>query len=410
MSAGLDTSYAFRKTTVHGHHLSHENPLDRKTRKILPENAVPYLTATSDPQTIDPEICKIKLDFRLHTYLTYTHVESSYGVPLMRAHTNKQADQASDGRQAAHACLNPATRDSYLPIVIKKIVEQTLTPKKTQPFVESKLNLSPDETELLQSRHKDLAFVTNFFESRLPPDGMFSVLSGSRFEWNCNATFENPDASNQFDSQLERRLAPFLKQLQSDRLEKGESPEESTLRLVHWLHSDFDKSITNLQERLVRLGSCFQHFQAMRALELGPLAQEGFSCDDFAAYLTHTEAFLAEYTTLRQKKEGCPSTKKLKWVRNDIKFLQKLVKMAKNENLPLDEVRSFFLSNRKHLLAAMEFPVETMRTKHTLFLQEASYQREAVSVYSEPCTIPSLKKLLFGVMENGSGVSPHKVN
>ncbi len=405
MSGGLSTNYQFREATLNDHENKHKKPLQPEGRTILALNTTPSLKGTGSFTAIDPNISAAKMDERIQTYLVSAIIEIIMCVTLNRGKTTLQGSRATSGMQAAHASLAPSTFDTFTSDLIRKIIEDGLTPRKTLPFVEKRMNLSSEETTLLNLYHTNSNFVRTFIVDHLPPDGVHSILSGSRYHWNNNATFENPDASNQFDSQMERRIKPLLKELQNKRLQNGASAEETTGELVAWFVKDYTQSIANLNEKLTSLDEAYHYFQEMRHFEQNFLP-DGPNLAEFAEYVNHAAQFLCCYTDLLTKKEGCPSTKVLKWVRNDIKFIKKLVHRATVENIPLEMLMNDFLTHSKHLASPMEFPYASMKAKHESFLEEAQIQLQAVEAYTAPCAIPSLQRLFFGVMDQGVRRNP----
>jgi hypothetical protein len=381
-----------RESTKRARAQAHANPRLSKVRKILPEDVTASVKATSTSRKVDGAISALKAVLRIHTYFINAWIEITYQTPLNRGKTALQGTRASKGYQAAHASLAPNTRDDFTLKVMNRVVEVGVTPTKTGPFLEQRLSLSSSELKQLSEGHQDENFVSTFILNRLPEDGEHSVLSGTRYSWNCNATFENPDESNQYDTRLEKSIAPFLKGLQELRIAGKDKPEDSTEKLVTWLVDYYKQSVCNLKNKIENLKEASVLFDEMRAFELYPTEE------DFAAYLENVEAFLKCYDALQEKKVGCPSCKDLKFMRPDWSFLRKL---NSSEN-PTE----FYLKNGRHLSKEMTFSFDEHLEKFDLYLQEAEAQMDGIEAFTDPCTIPHLSTALFGVVENGVRRAP----
>ncbi len=116
------------------------------------------------------------------------------------------------------------------------------------------------------------------------------MLSDSRYHWNCNATFENPDESNEFDSHLEKEISKYQETLQIDRLKGAETAESSTEKVVAWLMNYYQNSTVNLKQKQIYLAETASLFESMRTFELAHL-DAAPSEEEFEAYLKDLNLF-----------------------------------------------------------------------------------------------------------------------
>lgn len=373
-------------------------PFEGNGRKILPIEHTPSITVTSEERKVDKQVSGVKAELRIHTYFINAQAEKVLGAPFERGKTAHQGARAPKGWQAAHASLAPKTNDTFTLETINRVVANGLSPRKSKPFLESRIGLTPADEALLQNNHSDPEYVQDFILSRLPVDAQHSVLEGTRYYWHCNSTFDNPDESNQYDSQMERTLSPFLEELQEKRLKGELSPEASTEDLVVWLMNYYDSSSANLKKRLQEIEDFSLSFQKLRKFELANLTVEKIPAANFQEYLTEVDRFLTLYNSLSEEQKGCPTTSAFSDCRNDFKFLKKLKK---------EGTQKFFLENRRHLASDMQFNKDHFVQKFTLYLQEAEAQKISVEAFTAPCAIPNLSKNLFGIYENGVRRAPN---
>ncbi len=391
-------SRQMRQTTLDNSAKSLEVPFVPDWRKILPENSTATIKATTDIHTMDLTISKIKAVYRLKTFVVHSLLEILHKSPLNRGKTHFQGSRAVQGHQAAHACLYPSIKDNILPQMIQKVVQNGLTPTKTEPFLKNRLGLTSPEVKILQENHNNLEFVTQFILERLPhPNAMHSILAGTRYEMYCNTTFENPDACNQFDTRLENELKPFLKELQTLRLDETDTAEDSMTKFVEWLIVYYTLSIKNLEDQMEHLLLAHEAFQNMRTFELSHLNDCGINEDEFEEYLGNVKSFLEHYDFLITKKIGTPrSAKDLRTIRNDFSILRKMIHKSS-----LEEAAIYYQQNTRHLGNEMVFNVEAFYNKCALYKQEAEAQLDAMNDCSDPCVYSQMLKGLFGVVDNG---------
>lgn len=394
------TTTRLRESTLLKHDQSHAQPVNNG-RKLLPKNATPSLINTGK---FDPEISRVKADLRIQTYFIKAHLEIEHQTALNRGKTNQQGTRAPKGFQAAHCCLSPRTTDARTQEVVQRIVEVGVTPKKTLPFLKQRIYLADEEAMELEKNHTDERFVKEFITKRLPKDGIHSIISDTRFSWNCNATFENPDESNEFDSRMEKAVSKFLVELRTARLKGNITAEGSTEQLVGWLMDYYKKSVANLKQRQINLEETASSFDSMRVFELKHLGAASIPEDEFLVYLGNLSSFLVHYDALTAKEVGCPSIKAVKDIRHDFKFLRKIASMVEKRS-STKEIISYY-TNTKHLGQEMSFDRKRFHEKYKLYQEEAQAQMEAVKVFTEPCTIPQLKIALFGKLSGGTRIVP----
>ncbi len=391
-------TYSFRDTTNKKREKSHAVPFQKQTRTILKPGTTPSVVVTNKNRELDPNISKIKAELRIHFYFINAIIEAIHNIPLNRTKTALQGTSAPKGCQAAHASLAPNTKDSHTTNIIQRVIEVGVTPTKTEPFLRQRINLSTPEKQTLNANHKDENFVSQFITKRLPKDGFHSILTGTQYHWNCNATFENPDESNQYDSRLEKTIAPILKELQQLRLDGTNTPEESTEKLVAWLIKYYDESIANIQKQIALLEQTASSLDKMHIFEQKHLNDKELPSEEFDTYLKEVAIFLETHRALMEKKAGCPTCRDLKDIRNDFSSLEKLISSSN----PAD----YYLNNRRHLIKQEPFCAEGHLEKFNLYLLEAKTQKAAVEVFTEACTIQGLKTSIFGVYENGIRRTP----
>lgn len=382
-----------RKSTLANSAEIREKPFHPPNRKILPLGETPSLKATSG-EKFDPEVSRIKANMRISEYFVLALFETKLGITFERSKTSLQGTQATDGCHADHACFHPSTIDNYTKDRIDYINRNGVTPTKTRSFLEFRCGCNEEELQWLDDNHEDLELVKAFIESKLPPNGLHSLLENSRFHWNCNATFENPYQTNQYDSKLERTIDSFLKELQQKRANKEINAQESTEELVAWLRDYYKKSISNLANQIDQLGDLSNISKDMRKFEKANFEKTELDEKEFEKYLQDVDSFLKNYNALCEKQLGCPSFEdKLQFSRNDFKFLNAL---AKNRSA------KYFTDNSFHLRSQPDFDVTMYQEKCRLFQQEAKAQKKGIKTYKEACSIVKLVKMLFG--DNVDGV------
>jgi hypothetical protein len=425
MTGGISTkSYPPRAFKAEG---PRNRPGRLQGRKILPPNATPSITCANTDRVVHGELgknkaekkktkikvtrqpvvntetTKIKVSNQLLTQYALTKAETILGTPFERGKTALQGAQEQGDNAAAHGCYIPEPIDKFAETLPGHIVNNGVTPSKTEPYLKNRGGFSSPMVKQLHERHQDEAFVRKTLKDELPAG---SSLTNTRFHWNCNATFGNPKESNQYDSRLEKKIAPFLKELQDLRMGGSLTPEESLERLVNWLSKYHATSITALETQLVNIDSLTAHFQGMRTFERDNLTVDLIPEEAFTSYLNAVNQFLICYDALTAKKSGCPSCAEFKSLRNDFSFLRKLQSMAFEQQSPVEDVSQFYLENRRHLANEMHCDCDSISTKYRLYLDEAKAQQEAVQDFEEPCAIPNLSKMLFGIMENGVRRAP----
>ncbi len=359
-------------------------PTLSRGRRILALEETPSLVNPSSLRQVDSGISGLKAQHRLLTEYVKIMLETFIGMPIDRDHTDLQGARAKHGWQAAHAALAPRTKDDYTAQMIDRVVKQGFTPEKSEPFFRNRFNMTTPEKNALTDANQ-------FAQERLSKGAEKSSLADTRFHWISNATFENPDESNQYDSKLEKTLKPFLAGLQQRRLKKELSPSKSMEELTTFLIKYYQTSIVNIKQRINTITACSTLFARMRTFELSgaPFHQ---------AYLDDVAQFLKLHAELLEDKEGCPSCGAFKTVRNDFNFLKRLIHS--------DSPEHFFNQNKSHLLKPMEFHTEDFIEKYSLYLQEAEAQLATASAFADPCVIPNLLTTVFGVLDGGVRRTP----
>jgi hypothetical protein len=396
--------HSLRHSTIQKSDLCKGKPFEPSARAVLPSGKTPSIT--NSESGVNAEISAIKAAHRVHCFFIQRLVEHEFELCLKRGKTSLQGTSASKGWQACHGCLAPTTTDTKMSTVVPYIIKNGSTPTKTTPFLQSRMGLNNEDIQLLNKRHKDDAFVKNFLQSHLPKNGMHSVLEGTYFHWNCNATFENPDDSNHYDSALERAIAPHL-----EKIHQNASAEEATEALVTWLVDYYKTSIKNLENQIDHLNLLSDNLNRMSQFEKAYASQEEIPNDEFEAYVEDVSSFLKHHKAVLEKKTGCPSLKKLNFIRNDMTFLTKLSTIASDK----EKSAIYFKKNTRHLqenqrtlhLANSPMNLKDFEQKCTFHSQEAHAQLEGIQVFEEPCTIPDLTKMHFGIMENGARRVPN---
>ena len=381
------------------HFQPYDLPFKGHGRKILPKGATPSITATSTDRKVDPVVSSVKAELRVQTYYINALLEIMHNIALNRGKTNKQGSSAPKGWQAGHASLTPETFDTHTTQTIQRVVKNGLTPTKSRPFLEHRIGLTPIDAQILNDHQGDEDFVSQFIIERLPDDGIHSALSDTRYNWNCNATFENPDESNEFDSRLEKAILKFQDKWQVLRLNGTDTAEKSTEKLVIWLTDYYQKSIANLKQKEADLTETASCFDRMRKFELRTLNTKNIPHDEFSDYLGDLQAFLKSYDALIEKKIGCPTIKEIQSIRNDFKFLRKIAALLQ-KNTPLENILSIYQGSR-HLGKEMPFNRDKLFEKYKFYQEEAAAQMAAIEVFNEPCTIPHMKAALFGKKDAG---------
>ncbi len=415
MAVGSTSRRSVRDATRERTTRAQAEPLVSTSRTKLPLDATPSLCKQLTDRTVDADISGTKAEVRIHLYFIHALCEIFHDIPLERGRTVFQGSQAPKGWQAGHASLYPATKDTYTQSRIAYIHENGLTPEKTQPFLKQRIDPTPEEYQLLAANHKNLIFVKNFILSRLPKNGNISIFAGTRFAEICNATFENPDESNQYDSHLEKKIKPFLKELQILRLEGTDTAEDSTTKLVEWLIDYYQEGFAAIEKQKKNIETIDSTVQQMRIFEMANLGTTTLNKTNFENYLGHVTTFLRIHQEVATSQDGYPSCGALQTInREDFRNLRALNTMNLKREMESPEDREktyidlckYFCNNRHRLSKMAEFEADLFFNKYKLYLDESEAQCEAMHEFSDPCAVPSLRKMLFGIMENNVRRTP----
>jgi len=404
----IHTRYIFRPSTVESTTTSlAKNPTGPKTgRTILPLTDTPSLTVDRDDlRAVDPEKSAIKSHLRVQNYWLDALIEKITSTQFSRGRTHLQGSQAPLGWQAAHYSLAPHTLDTLTDDVIDSVVDKGLTPVRSKPFLRARIEMTSPDGKILQDNHRDPNFVRNFILSKLPNGAAGSSLYGTRFSLSRNATFDNPDESNQFDSLLEKNIKPLLEHLQKQRSSGAIDEDGATAHLVEWLISYYKISIENGQHRLDQLSSFFAIQRRLSQFEDLYSDGEELPQEEFQDYIKAAQQLLEYKTALLTKLDGTFRCHNIKQVRQDYYYLSALVRGYIN-GFSQPALEKFFYKNVRHFAARSIIAEDALRQKYEFFVLEAKAQLEGIQAFADPCTIPALKTALFGVCVEGERVPP----
>ncbi|MBS0650837.1 MAG: hypothetical protein JSR93_06725 [Verrucomicrobia bacterium] len=404
----IQTKSVFRASTVASTSsaLARNPTVPKSGRTILPLSDTPSLTTDREAlRTIDPEKSAIKSHLRVQNYWIDALIEKVVGTQFSRGRTDLQGSQAPSGWQAAHFSLAPHTLDTLTHHVIDSVVNNGLTPVRSKPFLRARIEMTSPEGKILHSKHRDPNFVKNFILSKLPNGASDSSLYGTRFSLSRNATFENPDESNQFDSLLERNIKPLLEDLRTQRSDGTIDEDAATAQLVEWLIDYYETSIENSQQRLDQLSSFFAIQRRLSQFEDLYSDSVDLPEEEFQEYIKAAEQLLDCKALLLTKLDSTFRCHNIKQVRNDYYYLSALVR-ANNKGSSLSALESFFYKNVRYFAARPIIAEDSLRQKYEFFILEAKAQLDGIQAFADPCTIPALKTALFGVCVEGKRVAP----
>lgn len=377
------------------------------SRKILPFGQTPSLKASDyTTPSIDKQITETKVYHRLMVEYVSATIESVFETILKRSKTTFQGSHASKGWQAGHGALAPATQDNFTENVIQKIEKEGITPTKSGPFLQNRIGLTEEEQKILHKYHKDENFVRALVISRLPIGGNVSSLAGTRFDWNRNATFDNPDESNKYDTHLEAKVSTLREQLQQQRREGKLNVETSMQKLVSWFLEFYTTSVKNLTEKLEFIKKIKECSQKMSTFEKTHQTAVTFNTEEFKEYIENAADFLNLTRTLLEEKIGSPLCKEFKTLRNEetLILFSQLVYLSKQPTTTGNFLWDQYLKAREFLSDPIDF--DLLIKKYELYQEEATVQQETVQAFADPCIIPNLSKWVFGVMKEGKRQAP----
>ncbi len=394
--------YDLRKTTIqsslssqssHSHGSGH--------RQILPLNATPSISSGDHRSNLfDPETCSAKVDHRIQTFYVNRVISSCMGR-LSRERTALQGASASFDYAAAHASLEPSTTDTFTQQIYQRIIEVGMTPTKTTPFLKARCGIGSPEIAKLAQNHSDENYVFQFLIKKLPRRGLSSSYAGTRYEWNCNATFSNPKESNQFDSLLERTIRSFREEIQTQSEQGALSPEEATSSLVRWLLNYYDQTIYNLIKRISHLETYQDLNDKLRIVETAIYSKQDVPDEILKQYLDDVDRFISCAKLLFRNEQGCPSCLvHLRLSRNDYRFLNTLVQ-HNAKGTPLDQIRPILEQNARRTSSLKPIAAVPLIEKHQRFLSEAKVQRETTAHYGESCAMTKLRDIFFPEAKEG---------
>lgn len=411
MTNQLHTSshhYSLRQSTIAVSAVSlRENPEVKKSRRtILPLEETPSLIVESqDMRLIDLEKSALKSHLRIQNYWIDMLIERVASTQFSRGKTHLQGSQAPFGWQAAHFSLAPATQDHLTKDVIISVVEKGITPVRSKPFLQARISMTSPEGKLLNDKHTDPIFVRNFVMNRLPKEAEASSLYGTRFSLFRNATFENPDESNQFDSLLEKSVKPILKRLQMQHFDGDIDEDAATLELVEWLLNYYKSSIKNNQQRLEQLSEFFAIQNRLTQFEDQYSDTIELPEEQFQEYISDALQLLKCKAFLLSRLKGSSRCHAIKWARKDYYYLITLVRSA-SKGSSYASLETLFYKNVRHFANRSRSSEDELRQKYEFFIQEAKAQIDGIQVFTDPCTIPGLKTAIFGICVDGKRLPP----
>ena len=376
-------------------------------RRIVPLKETPSMICTDwKDYKIDPERSLMKSSMRVQDYWLKAVIEIVITTPFSRGTTCLQGARAHGKYQAAHFSLMPNTQDQLLDEVVSSLVQnQTVTPKRAGPYLRERANFSSPDFRNLQPILRDQQAVREAIVERLPEKGETSSLAGTVFEKHCNATFDNPDRSNQFDSILEKEIPVFLKELQDRRMAGELDANESTVRLVRWLADFYEESIQSNQIYLGKIDALFSAHSELVAIEESYRSTRNISNREIQSYLKAAEVFL----NVQKELNGPPlrGTNRPSGIKKMCPYCQQLKPLVeKNQKLGYctQEVWIDYFERMEESFS--EIDPEEMKSKYHLFVQEAEAQKAGIQNYLAPRGIERLMPLFFGVMRNGKVMDP----
>ena len=239
----------------------------------------------------------------------------------------------------------------------------------------------------------------------MPERGELSCLAGTVFETHCNATFDNPDRSNEFDSILEREISVFFKILQRQRIAGELDANESTAQLVRWLAEFYQKSVKNNLICLENIDAlCEIHF-ALSAIEKSYQLTGEIAVPDIEAYLQAAVAFLDVKKKLnRSSMRGALRLGESQEMRSYCQSLKTLIEKHQQSGqcTKKDWIECF--EGMKEL--PVKINPDKMKGQYDFFIQEAKAQELGIQDYLVPEGIQNLILLFFGVMKEGEKFPP----
>lgn len=403
--ASFNSGYSLRPSTLALSEAS-QSKMQSKGRHILSLSLTPSLVLEDkSKREVDPERSYMKSHLRIQNFWLDAIIESVAKTTFSRGKTHLQGSQAPRGFQSAHFSLAPSTTDSLTKDVIDSIVEKGLTPNRSSAYLRSKIELTSPDRKRLDDHHEDRQFVRNFILKRLPDGVDNSSLYGTRFFILRNATFDNPDESNRFDSKLEWTIQPFLEMLSKARAEGLYDENTATEQLVKWLDDFYRKSIANNTERLADIDTYLGLNQDLIAFEDLYQDETKIPPEELHKYIETAKQFLALRKKLSEKLIGSPGNFQIKRMRWDFYFLNALAKRAQKGE-PHAKLEQLFLAHKRHFQSRPKIDQATLVQSYEFFLKEAQAQLEGIQPYIESCTIANLKTLFFGVLVNKERVEP----
>ena len=406
MSLGISSFVSVLKAEAAG---AASKPLSREKpkREILPIEKTPSLICTDwEDYKIDSDRSFMKSLMRVEEYWLKAFIEGFIKTPFSRGTTCLQGAQARGKFQAAHFSLMPNAEDRLLDEVVSSLVQkQMVTPKRTGPYLRHRANFSSPDFRNLQFHLKDPRTVREIIVERLPERGESSCLAGTVFENHCNATFDNPDRSNEFDSILETEISGFLKNLQRQRIAGELDANESTAQLVRWLAEFYQESVKNNLICLERINALCQSHFALMAIEESYQLTGQIAMPDIRAYLQAAVEFLdAEKKLNRSSMRGTARLGQIQQMRSYCKALKTLIQEHQKSGQCTKKNWIECFEGKNEL--PVKIDPDEMKRQYAFFIQEAKAQEAGIQDYFGPEGIQNLIVLFFGVMKDGNRFPP----
>jgi len=377
----------------------------KSSRQILPLTETPSIVVDASlGRAINIEATQIKTSERIFTFYTDGKIQEVMGYQTWRGKTVLQGSQAPIGYQAAHHSLEPSLFDNSVEMIEKRIITSGVTPQKSGPYLKKRLDITSPEIKLLDSQHTDEDFVHAFIFERLPPRGAASAIAGTHFEKRRNATFENPDESNQFDCLLEKHIRPISTDLQKRRANKEISAKEATRLLVESKLKFYRESISNLQKCLDKLQEFHTLEKRLIAFENAYGPKVDVSLDLLQPYLNDVKRLLEIKEDFLAKQTGVHRWHDVMARRRDYYHLKHLVNYAP-ETLPSDLIK-LYKEIRPSLITPTIEDISPHLYHYQLFLIEAQAQQREALFFESTEAINNLDTLIFGINDSGSRRAP----
>src|SRR3990172_3722685 len=376
------------------------------SRKILPIEETPSIVVDASlGREINIEATRIKTSEKLITFFTDNILQADLECQTTRGKTDLQGSQAPRGFQAAHYSLDPNLLDDSLDRIEERVISVGVTPKKSAPFLRARLrDFNTPEKKLLDSQHTDKTFVHTFIRERILSREAASAIAGTHYEKRRNATFENPDESNQFDCLLEAYIRPISDDLKKRNANKEIDAEEATRRLVGHMLQFYRESIANLQKRLGLLKEFHALETRIIAFENSYGPNDDITFDLLQTYLGDVKQLLELKRDFLSKQTGVHCWRDVRERRSDFYHLNRLVNYLP-ETSQADLIQRY-KGFRPYLQTPALEEISAHLLHYQLCLTEAQAQQQETLLFENAAAIDNLRALIFGINDRGSRRPP----